>query len=160
MIVCSAPSVDEVDRNEERLSQQDESAAAGGNRCKPRVLVVEDEVAERAALAKALVRAGFDAECAASAGEALAMVLTSARPSAALIDLKLPDASGGLILWRLRRSYGKDVAIGVVTGLHNPLAHPDLVRDPPDKLFPKPVDAAEIIEWLRTVTRSAPVTAR
>jgi CheY-like chemotaxis protein len=131
---------------------KDQAEATGGKAGRPRILVLEDHFQERRALAAALERAGFHAECAGSAGEALASIELSPKPAAALIDLKLPESGGGLVVWRLRRSYGRDVPIAVVTGVPDPLSHPDLVRDPPDKLFPKPLDVAAVIDWLRSVT--------
>jgi DNA-binding response OmpR family regulator len=115
-----------------------------------RLLLLEDNPGE--SLARALERAGFHADCAATAGEALVFVEVSPRPAAAVIDLNLPDASGGLVLWRLRHKYGRDVPVAVVTGVADPLDHPDLRRDPPDRLFVKPVDMAHVVAWLRNVT--------
>jgi CheY-like chemotaxis protein len=129
-----------------------ESEAAGAKPERPRILVLEDNFQERRALAAALERAGFHADCAGSAGEALASIEMLPRPAAALIDLKLPESGGGLVVWRIRRSYGRDVPVAVVTGVPDPLSHPDLVRDVPDKLFPKPADVAAVIDWLRSVT--------
>jgi len=77
--------------------------------------------------------------------------LTSA-PGAAIIDLGLPDANGGIVLWRIRRDFGADVPVAVVTGLPDPLKQPYVAREPPDVVFPKPVDLKALVGWLKLVT--------
>ena len=31
-------------------------------------------------------------------------------------------------------------------------SHPEILREPPDRLFTKPVDLVELIAWLKSVT--------
>jgi DNA-binding response OmpR family regulator len=133
--------------------QTDRSETLGAKGGQRRVLLVEGNTRECSALARALERAGFAVDCAASVGEALAKILTGPRPAAALVEINLPDASGGLVVWRLRRTYCRDVPIAIVTGIADPLSHPDLVRDPPDKLFVKPAEVGPVICWLTEVLR-------
>ena len=59
-----------------------------------RTLLVEDNPRECQAMAQSLSRAGFKADCANSAGGALAKVELDSKPVAAIVDLKLPDGSG------------------------------------------------------------------
>jgi DNA-binding response OmpR family regulator len=68
-----------------------------------------------------------------------------------ILDLKLPDASGGLLLRRIRR-YNLPIKIAVVTGLSHPESHLDVTQFPPDRIFKKPLEFPELIEWLNSVT--------
>ena len=97
-----------------------------------KVLLVEDDPDASDAIVRALRKQGFEVDAAGSAGAALVRLEVSARPAAAIIDLRLPDASGSLILWRIRRDYGRDVPVAVVTGLPDPDHRPELVREQPD----------------------------
>jgi DNA-binding response OmpR family regulator len=114
-------------------------------------LIVEDNPDEARALAAALEQAGFPVTCAASVGEALARVDANASLLAAIVDMKLPDASGGLVVWQLRRRFGSGVPIAVVTGMHDPHAEFNLSRYPPDRLFPKPLDVDQLLRWVAAV---------
>ena len=115
-----------------------------------KTFILEDDRDTREAMTLALERAGFDVECATSVGEALVKLELGLKPAAAIIDLRLPDATGGIVLWKLRR--WSRARIAVVTGVPDPQLHPDVVKEPPDKLFTKPVDLAELIDWLKSVT--------
>jgi DNA-binding response OmpR family regulator len=95
----------------------------------------------------ALRKQGFDAECARTVGEALVKLERGLTPAAVIVDMRLPDASGGLLLRRIRRDQ-LPTRVAVVTGLPDPMSHPDLVRFPPDRVFTKPLDFAALIEWL------------
>jgi DNA-binding response OmpR family regulator len=112
-----------------------------------RALVVEDDADACDALMTALRRQGFDAECARTVGEALVKLERGLPPAAVIVDLRLPDASGGLLLRRIHREQLPS-RVAVVTGLPNPTSHPDLIRFPPDRVFTKPLDFAALIEWL------------
>jgi DNA-binding response OmpR family regulator len=72
-------------------------------------------------------------------------------PQAVIIDMRLPDASGGLLLRRVRRA-NVTVAVAVVAGMTDPASHPELVRFPPDRIFTKPVNMDELTAWLLAVT--------
>ena len=115
------------------------------------ILIVEDNAEESRALAAALGQAGFPATCVASVAEALAAIDGNGNLLAAIVDMMLPDASGGLVVWHLRRRFGKGVPIAVVTGMHDPRAEFNVSRDPPDRLFPKPLDVEQLLEWIATV---------
>lgn len=115
-------------------------------------LLVEDDPDAADAITRVLQRAGFDVEWCQSAGAALLALEVSPKPAAAIIDLRLPDASGGIVLWRIRRDFGKSVPVAVVTGVPDPLAQPHLVREPPDAVFPKPLNLKALAAWLKSVT--------
>ena len=116
-----------------------------------KTLLLEDDPDAADAITRALEREGFLVEHVASVGAALVKLEMGMKPAAALIDLRLPDASGGLVLWKLRR-WSRDTPVAVVTGVPDPLNHADLLKEPPDKVFTKPVDLAALVEWLRSVT--------
>lgn len=117
-----------------------------------RLLLVEDDSDTRDAISRALRKQGFHVEVAESAGAALVRLEVSGKPAAAVIDLRLPDGNGGIVLWRIRREYGRTVPVAVVTGVPDPLSRPELVREQPDVIFPKPLNVKSLVAWLRSVT--------
>jgi len=112
-----------------------------------RALVVEDDPDSSDALVAALNARGFDADCARTVGEALVKLERGLIPAAIIVDMRLPDASGGLLLRRIHREH-LPTKVAVVTGMPDPLSHPDLIRFPPDRVFTKPLHFAELFEWL------------
>ena len=112
-----------------------------------RALVVEDDPDACDALVTALNLRGFDTECARTVGEALVKLERGMTPAAIIVDLRLPDASGGLLLRRVHREQ-LPTRVAVVTGLPDPMSHPDLIRFPPDRVVTKPRDFAALIAWL------------
>jgi DNA-binding response OmpR family regulator len=128
------------------------AAAVSGSSAETRpTLLVEDNPAESRAMTQALEQAGFPVVCVATVGEAMATVEADRKFLAAIVDMNLPDASGGLVVWQLRRRFWKDLPVAVVTGMHNPLAERNLASYPPDRLFPKPLDVEQLIAWVRSV---------
>ena len=117
-----------------------------------RMLIVEDDTHACNAMSRALQAAGYGVDCVPTVGEALVRLETQPKPGAAIVDMRLPDASGGLVLWRIRRDYGREVPIAVVTGIADPLSHPELVSEPPDRLFGKPLDLRALVAWVKSVT--------
>jgi len=110
-------------------------------------LVVEDDPDASDALVAALNRHGFDADCARTVGEALVKLERGLVPAAIIVDLRLPDASGALLLRRIHRER-LPTKVAVVTGMPDPMSHPDLVRYPPDRVFIKPLDFGALFAWL------------
>jgi DNA-binding response OmpR family regulator len=82
-----------------------------------------------------------------SVGQALIRLEMGLLPSVVILDLKLPDASGGLLLRRIRRDM-LPIRVAIVTGVDDPESHMDVVRYPPDRIFKKPLDVWELLEWL------------
>jgi DNA-binding response OmpR family regulator len=115
-----------------------------------RALVVEDDPDACDALVLVLNAQGFEADCARTVGEALVKLEGGLMPAAIIVDLRLPDASGSLLLRRVHRDR-LPIKVAVVTGMPDPLSHPDLVRFPPDRVFQKPVDFRELTDWLKTL---------
>lgn len=67
-----------------------------------RILIVEDDADFRGALAAALADAGVSAEIALDGADALARLRVGPRPSAVLLDLRLPRLGGAELLRELR----------------------------------------------------------
>jgi DNA-binding NtrC family response regulator len=116
-----------------------------------KTFILEDDPDAREAMTLALEREGFEVETATTVGGALMKIEMGLTPGAAILDMKLPDATAGIVLWRLRRR-NHSMPIAVVTGMPDALTHPELVKEPPDKLFIKPVDLAALVEWLKSAT--------
>jgi DNA-binding response OmpR family regulator len=117
-----------------------------------RLLLVEDDPDAGEAVARVLRRSGFDVEWCNSAGAALVELEMGAKPAAAIIDLGLPDATGDIVLWRLRRDYARDVPVAVISGRPDLLSRPELRREAPDAVFAKPLDLKAVVAWLKSVT--------
>jgi len=77
-----------------------------------RVLVVDDNAAHRYVLRHALSRAGFDVREAGTGAEALQLARED-RPSAVLLDVQLPDMSGGDVCRQLKTD-GRTEGIPVI----------------------------------------------
>jgi DNA-binding response OmpR family regulator len=103
-------------------------------------------------MAGVIKAAGIDAECARSVGEALVELEMGLKPAAVILDLNLPDADGSIVLWRVRRNWGRDVPVAVVTGMPELLSRADMVREPPDIVFTKPIHFGSLVAWLKSVT--------
>lgn len=112
-----------------------------------RILIVEDDQDASDALAYALLIRGFTVECAATVGQALLLLERGLVPDAVVLDLRLPDASGGLLLKRIRQT-NLPTRVAVVTGLASPLPDPHLHQFAPDAVFEKPLDHEALMNWL------------
>src|SRR5262249_26150211 len=77
-----------------------------------RVLVVEDDPAQREALAEVLVVWGYEPLLAASAEEAL-FAVRHKRVDAALVDIVLPGRSGSGLLSKLRAQFPEAVLVAM-----------------------------------------------
>jgi DNA-binding response OmpR family regulator len=115
-----------------------------------RTLIVEDDPDSSEVLAEALTAEGFEVDVAASVGQALIKLERGLLPAAMIVDLRLPDASGGLLLRRIRRDE-LPIKVAVVTGVPDPASHFDATRFPPDRIFKKPLDLASLLAWLKSV---------
>lgn len=111
-------------------------------------LIVEDDASTREFIVKVLEKVGIDTLQAASVGEALVMMEQEPLPTAVILDLMLPDASGTILLRRIKRD-ALPVRVAVVTGVKDPYAFWDVLRFPPDRLFKKPLDISELVAWLQ-----------
>jgi CheY-like chemotaxis protein len=111
----------------------------------PRILVVEDDPADGAALQRLLSEAGFSVEVATTGGQALARC-REATFDAVTLDLLLPDMSG-LDVLRGIRTEGRNAqtVVVVVTLVAERIASGFAVQD----VLAKPIDGAALLESLR-----------
>ena len=79
-----------------------------------KILVVEDELGQREALAEVLSRLGYEVQCAANGNEALELMRRSeSLPGLILLDLMMPVMDG----WEFRAEQRKDRALADVPAL-------------------------------------------
>jgi CheY-like chemotaxis protein len=96
-----------------------------------------------------LRRMGHEIECASSVGEAL-VKLEEWFPQCVLLDLMLPDASGALVLRKIRlERLPIKVAVITAVGKNSPTLRAALGYDP-DIVFEKPLQHKDLIRWLVT----------
>jgi CheY-like chemotaxis protein len=123
------------------------SFEAPTTRC--RTLVVEDDRDSSETLALLLRKLGHDVECVESVGAAL-VKLEEWTPDCVLLDLMLPDASGGLVLRKIRQT-AMPIRVAVITAAGpQSLVLKQAEGYQPDAIFGKPLDFSAIRAWLAT----------
>jgi CheY-like chemotaxis protein len=114
------------------------------NRERGIVLVVEDEILIRMALAEVLRDEGFVVLEAADADEALNVLGSPQHVDVILTDVNMPGSHDGLALGRRARGARPHVKVIVVSGRGRPAAADDVA----DAFFAKPYDFAAMIDTL------------
>ncbi len=94
-----------------------------------------------------MTRHGFEPEAAVNVGQALLRLEDDELPGVMILDLRLPDANGLVVLRNIRRRK-LPIRVAVVTGVPNLDEFSDLTNYPPDAIFKKPVDQKELLRWL------------
>jgi two-component system response regulator TctD len=123
-------------------------------RCK--TLIVEDDRDSCEALAVLLRRLGHEVECAESAGAALVQV-DEWKPECVLLDLMLPDATGGIVLRKIR-AQKLPIRVAVITAAgHTSPVLKNALGYSPDAVFHKPLDYRQLGQWLNDAAQ--PFTA-
>lgn len=112
-----------------------------------RILVVEDDADSFGWLRRRLVRYGYVVEWAGTVGDALGKL--AGRPCGVILDLGMPDGSGTSVL-RVIRDHRLPIKVAVLSGADASALHADAVMLRPDAFFLKPVDAAELMIWLKS----------
>ncbi len=114
-----------------------------------RVLVVDNEEADRELLVNLLEPLGFELRTAASGHDALDLLAAGYRPDAVLMDLAMPGIDGWETIRRLRRMDGlPQPAVAIVSanafdkGLENDAGIPA------EDFVLKPVRHSELLDWL------------
>ena len=107
------------------------------------LLIVEDDTALRSVLARALERRGFSVRLAGSAEQALAAARVQA-PTNAIVDLRLPAASGLTVVPALR-ALDAAMRIVVLTGYASIATAVEAIKLGATHYLAKPVDADEIV---------------
>jgi CheY-like chemotaxis protein len=115
------------------------------------ILLVEDEALIAVAAAEALRDLGFEVEEAASAAAALDFAKgNTAKLSAAIIDLNLPDGKGDALAKELR-TLKPSLPIVIATGESGKTLAGDLQKGAPTTLLSKPYDSDGLRKSLVTV---------
>lgn len=109
-------------------------------------LIVEDDPSSSEFVHKAIALRGFESDVVSTVGQALLQVELE-WPPAVILDLRLPDADGTVLLRRLRRD-ARRTRIAVVTGVPDLSAYVELMQFPPDILLQKPLELPKLIRWL------------
>jgi CheY-like chemotaxis protein len=107
-----------------------------------RILIVDDDGAQRRALKIAFDRLDWQVREAATVGEALAAVAADPEPCCLILDLMLPDGRGETILEHVRAA-GWDTRVVVLTGIVSILRLQALEKLRPDRVVFKPIARVE-----------------
>ncbi len=126
-----------------------------GQRGRPRrILVVDNEEADRGLLLSMLAPLGFELRQAASGEDALALLATLApdeRPEAVFMDLAMPGIDGWETLRRLQRDWPSGMPLparAIVSANAFDQALDNDVAITPADFFVKPVRLHELLDWL------------
>ena len=114
-----------------------------------RVLVVDNEEADRELLLRLLQPLGFELRTAASGHDALDLLATGYRPDVILMDLAMPGIDGWETIRRLRLLKGGaalPVAIVSANAFDKGLDHD--VNVPAEDFILKPLRHSELLDWL------------
>ena len=107
-----------------------------------KILIVDDEPAEREGLARLVGQWGYDVETASSAEEALNLVETQ-HPAVVLTDLVLPEMDGLTLLQRLKET-GRPPIVLMVTGHGTVESAVEAMRHGAFDYLTKPLDATRL----------------
>ena len=107
-----------------------------------KILVVDDEPAEREGLARLVGQWGYDVETASSGEEALSLI-ESQHPAVVLTDLVLPEMDGLTLLQKLRET-GRPPIVLLVTGHGTVESAVEAMRHGAFDYLTKPVDATRL----------------
>lgn len=130
--------------------------ATRGSAVKGVVLLVEDEADARQALARALVREGYDCLEASDVASALEAAERHPGLTAAVVDIVLgSDERGGVRLVSLLRGLIPRLPVVAISAFANLANVKQLLNDGASFLLEKPFRAAELIEVLTRVLRES-----
>ena len=115
---------------------------------RPYVLVVEDDADSFEWVRRRLAQYGYEADWASTVGDGLGKL--DLGPCAVILDLGMPDGSGTNIL-RTIRDRNLPTKVAVVSGVDASALHAEAAQLKPDAFFQKPVDAIELMIWLKSV---------
>jgi two-component system response regulator AtoC len=119
----------------------------------PTVLLVEDDELVRDAMCRALVRAGYLVQTAATGHDAVGILRTPLSPSGidvVLLDIQLPDISGIDLCARFRELQ-PDLPVVVCTGCTDPDESAELAKLGIRGYFAKPIPMDELLATMEEV---------
>lgn len=114
-----------------------------------RLLVVDNEEADRDLLVQWLQPLGFELRTAASGHDALDLLAAGVDPDAVLLDLAMPGIDGWETLRRARRLPGWRARAAIVSANAFDKGLPNDVGIAPEDFITKPVRAGELLDWLQ-----------
>ncbi|RZI94435.1 MAG: response regulator, partial [Variovorax sp.] len=164
MNVQSAPGAGSVFRLRLFLPHVHEAPAASGRQARPlapaarprrgyegrrrRVLVVDNEEADRELLTHVLAPLGFELRTAASGHDALDLIAAGWRPDAMFVDLAMPGIDGWETIRRSRALGLVDAVVAIVSANAFDKRLDNDVGITPEDFFVKPVRHSELLDWL------------
>ena len=113
------------------------------------ILIVDDNRMVTRALSTLIRDAGYAPFCCHSGADALAFAGGTQHPSAAVIDIHLPDINGLILSQKLRDRFGPDTPIVVVSGDTSMETIKSLPHVGATYFFPKPVNANALMQRLK-----------
>jgi len=113
-----------------------------------RLLVVDNEEADRELLSHVLSPLGFDLRTAASGHDALDLIAAGWRPDAMFVDLAMPGIDGWETIRRSRALGLANAAVAIVSANAFDKRLDNDVGITPEDFFVKPVRHSELLDWL------------
>jgi CheY-like chemotaxis protein len=113
-----------------------------------RLLVVDNEEADRDLLGHVLAPLGFELRSAASGHDALDLIAAGYRPDAMFVDLAMPGIDGWETIRRARKLGLVDAAVAIVSANAFDKGLDNDVGIVPEDFFVKPVRHTELLDWL------------
>lgn len=113
---------------------------------KPRILVVDDDLPILTLMRNLLREFGFDPVVAGNGSQALAAAREQA-PDLVLLDIHMPEMSGGDVIRALRRDHSEQLPILILSG--EPMAPAEVQALGANAAVQKPFDVPELIQQIR-----------
>ncbi|WP_447777621.1 hybrid sensor histidine kinase/response regulator [Variovorax boronicumulans] len=113
-----------------------------------RLLVVDNEEADRELLGHVLAPLGFELRTAASGHDALDLIAAGYRPDAMFVDLAMPGIDGWETIRRARKLGLAEASVAIVSANAFDKGLDNDVGIAPEDFFVKPVRHSELLDWL------------
>jgi CheY-like chemotaxis protein len=113
-----------------------------------KILVVDNEAADRILLLQLLEPLGFELRQAASGHDALDLMAAGLNPDVVLLDLAMPGIDGWETLRRIRALDGPQPAVAIVSANAFDRGLDQGMGISPEDFFVKPVRHSELLDWL------------
>jgi CheY-like chemotaxis protein len=114
-----------------------------------KILVVDNEEADRELLVQLLEPLGFELRTAASGHDALDLLAAGLQPDAILMDLAMPGIDGWETIRRLREMGHVNVKVAVVSANAFDKGLDNGAGIPPEDFILKPLRHGELLDWLQ-----------